>query len=197
MPATVPGCVHTDLLAAGLIPDPVLGRNEQLLGWVGEADWTYRTRVRRPTSRRTSGSTWCATGSTPSPSSSLNGSPVGATKNMHRSYRFDVGTAARRDNELTVTFRSPVRYAEAMRDQLGDRPGPYPAPFNFIRKMACNFGWDWGPALRHRRHLAADRSACLEHRTAGRRATPGHRLCRRHRRLSTCTSSSSALPTCR
>ncbi|MBS3966210.1 MAG: hypothetical protein KGZ60_03010 [Truepera sp.] len=28
LPATVPGCVHTDLLAAGLIPDPYLERNE-------------------------------------------------------------------------------------------------------------------------------------------------------------------------
>ncbi len=28
VPATVPGCVHTDLLAAGLIPDPYLNANE-------------------------------------------------------------------------------------------------------------------------------------------------------------------------
>ena len=28
VPATVPGCVHTDLLAAGLIPDPYYAQNE-------------------------------------------------------------------------------------------------------------------------------------------------------------------------
>jgi beta-mannosidase len=32
IPATVPGCVHTDLLAAGRIPDPYLDTNEAELG---------------------------------------------------------------------------------------------------------------------------------------------------------------------
>ena len=77
----------------------------------------------------------------------LNGRRVGETFNQHRSYRFDVRSLVSADNELTITFRSALRYAEELRDRLGDRPGPYPAPFAFIRKMACNFGWDWGPAL--------------------------------------------------
>jgi beta-mannosidase len=80
----------------------------------------------------------------------LNGQPVGETFNMHRGYRFDVRPHLKRDeNDLVVTFASPVRYAERMQKELGFRPycnGPA-GPFNFIRKMACNFGWDWGPAL--------------------------------------------------
>ena len=43
VPATVPGCVHTDLLAAGLIPDPYRDDNEERLHWIGHRDWVYRS----------------------------------------------------------------------------------------------------------------------------------------------------------
>ncbi|MFF5122096.1 glycosyl hydrolase 2 galactose-binding domain-containing protein, partial [Dactylosporangium aurantiacum] len=43
VPATVPGCVHTDLLAAGLIPDPYLDDNEVALSWIGRTAWVYET----------------------------------------------------------------------------------------------------------------------------------------------------------
>ena len=43
IPATVPGCVHLDLLAAGLIPDPYLDENELAVAWVARADWRYET----------------------------------------------------------------------------------------------------------------------------------------------------------
>ena len=42
LPATVPGCVHTDLLAAGKIPDPFYGTNELDLQWIEERDWEYQ-----------------------------------------------------------------------------------------------------------------------------------------------------------
>jgi beta-mannosidase len=40
-PAEVPGCVHTDLMTAGLIPDPYLDGNEAALRWMYEVDWRY------------------------------------------------------------------------------------------------------------------------------------------------------------
>src|SRR5512133_3969728 len=40
-PGTVPGCIHTDLRAAGKIPDPYYRDNEQMLQWIGEVDWSY------------------------------------------------------------------------------------------------------------------------------------------------------------
>ena len=42
-PAEVPGCVHTDLMAAGVIPDPYLDGNEAALRWMHEIDWRYAT----------------------------------------------------------------------------------------------------------------------------------------------------------
>jgi beta-mannosidase len=63
---------------------------------------------------------------------------------MHRSYRFDVTGLSGR---LSVRFASAYAEAEAVRERLGERPNAYPEPFQYIRKMACSFGWDWGPTL--------------------------------------------------
>src|SRR5690606_19023920 len=78
----------------------------------------------------------------------LNGVPVGSARNMHRRYRFDLAGALRPgENRITVHFSAPYGYAEHWRAELGDRPAAYAEPYPFIRKMACNFGWDWGPTL--------------------------------------------------
>src|SRR3954447_23098641 len=147
VPASVPGCVHTDLLAAGLIPDPLVGRNEELLGWIGETDLAYVTTFAEGLGEFERADLVCA-GLDTVAAIEVNGAAVGKTHNMHRSYRFDVTAQLHeRDNRLTIGFTSAVRWAEEQRALLGDRPGPCPAPSTFIRKMACNCGWDWGPSL--------------------------------------------------
>ncbi|WP_320065106.1 glycosyl hydrolase 2 galactose-binding domain-containing protein [Micromonospora sp. RTGN7] len=147
VPATVPGCVHTDLLAAGLIPDPYLDDNETALAWIGRTDWIYETTFDRPAGDADRVDLACA-GLDTVATVTLNGAEVGRTENMHRSHRFDVTHVLRPGaNTLTVRLDSAYRYAEAHRDRLGDRPNAYPEPFHFIRKTACNFGWDWGPTV--------------------------------------------------
>ncbi|MBR3411696.1 MAG: lipoprotein [Bacteroidales bacterium] len=47
LPATVPGCIHTDLMAQGIIPDPFYGTNEDSVQWVGDRMWKYRTIITR------------------------------------------------------------------------------------------------------------------------------------------------------
>ncbi|MFC7327420.1 glycoside hydrolase family 2 protein [Marinactinospora rubrisoli] len=153
IPAHTPGCVHTDLLAAGLIPDPYLGDNEHRLSWIGRADWRYRTVLPTDGLAGAERVDLVCEGLDTVADLALAGRPVGAVRNMHRAYRFDLtavaavagGTPGGR--ELTIDFTSPYRYAEAVRAELGDRPAAYPDPYPFIRKMACNFGWDWGPVL--------------------------------------------------
>ncbi len=141
LPASVPGCVHTDLLAAGLIPDPFLGRGETEVAWVGRRAWTYERDLAAGDSahERTD---LVFDGLDTVAEILLDGRPLGRVRNMHRSYRFDVTGLSGR---LTVRFASAYDEAEAVRAAVGDRPGAYAEPYQYVRKMACSFGWDWGP----------------------------------------------------
>ncbi|TCC53578.1 glycoside hydrolase family 2 protein [Kribbella capetownensis] len=143
--ATVPGEVHTDLLAAGLIPDPFDGDNEGKLAWIGRTDWSYRTTF-----------DWAADGHAvqelvadgldTAATVTLNGTELGKTWNQHRRYQFDVtGLLVAEGNELVIDFAGPVRTAEELAESLGLWPHTNHHPYNAIRKMASNFGWDWGP----------------------------------------------------
>jgi beta-mannosidase len=139
--------VHTDLLAAGLIPDPYLDDNESRLGWIGRTDWVYETTFSWTDRGEPEVDLVCA-GLDTVATLSLNGVQLGQTENMHRSYAFPVRhLLVDGENRLRVSFESAYRYAQRLADRLGARPSAYPEPFNFIRKMACNFGWDWGPNL--------------------------------------------------
>src|SRR5258708_35586872 len=44
--ARVPGNIHTDLMALGLLLDPHLAENEAGVGWVEEKDWWYQKHFR-------------------------------------------------------------------------------------------------------------------------------------------------------
>ncbi|MGP3933189.1 glycoside hydrolase family 2 protein [Nonomuraea sp. KM88] len=147
IPAAVPGSVHTDLLTAGLIDDPYLDDNETRLGWIGRTDWVYETSFEWSDDGHERADLVCE-GLDTVATVRLNGHEVGATANMHRSYRFAARDLLREGaNTLQVSFRAPYAYAEEQRARHGERPGAYDEPYAFIRKMACNFGWDWGPTL--------------------------------------------------
>lgn len=148
IPATVPGVVHTDLMEAELIAHPFLGTNESSAQWIAEVDATYRTTF-----------DWVDTGDDrvdllaegldTVATITLNGTEVARTRNQHRSYRFDVRELLRpTGNELEVRFGAPMREAREAESRIGAKPLVADAlPYNALRKMACNFGWDWGPTL--------------------------------------------------
>jgi beta-mannosidase len=148
VPATVPGTVHTDLLDAGLIPDPFLGGNEADLAWFHRSSWLYRTTLRAAPAEPGERVDLVFDGLDTVAFVELDGVEIGRTVNMHRGYRFDVGhLLTGEDQTLTVRFEPALEYAERVQSELGERPRPYPHPFNAVRKMACSFGWDWGPDL--------------------------------------------------
>ncbi|MFP4222622.1 MAG: glycosyl hydrolase 2 galactose-binding domain-containing protein [Phycisphaeraceae bacterium] len=152
LPASVPGCIHTDLLAADLLEDPYLGYHELEQFWVGRAEWEYRTRFTADAEALNEDRVeLVCDGLDTIATVRLNGETVGTAEDMHLAYRFDVKSVLREgENELAITFHPAVPYARDWAHRMGDLPRAehvHGQPFNFIRKMACNFGWDWGPSL--------------------------------------------------
>ncbi len=149
---SVPGCIHTDLLAAEKIPDPFYRDNESLVQWVGETAWVYsRTFNVSSCFLDRESLTLCCNGLDTLATIELNGHVVGESDNMFRTWEFDVGSCLKAgQNELKVTFESALPYIEE-RNQKHSLPGfgrSYePSGRGWIRKSPCNFGWDWGPVL--------------------------------------------------
>lgn len=152
--ATVPGCVHTDLMAAGLLVDPYVGLNEREQVWIDGVDWCYTLRFDGPGDARSAGCVeLVCEGLDTIARVELNGVVVGESVNMFVPQRFSVKDELKETgNTLSITFGSATAYAQRECDRLGGLPFAGEAseaktPYNMIRKMACNFGWDWGPAL--------------------------------------------------
>ncbi|KKC32037.1 glycoside hydrolase family 2 protein [Devosia psychrophila] len=147
IPAKVPGTVHTDLLAARLIPNPYLDLNEIAVDWVGRCDWRYELAFDWHDQSAGTVELVCP-GLDTFAQLVLNGAIIGETANMNREYRFDLGGLLRDGaNTLSILFESAWTRGEALAKQYEPRPNNYPGPANLMRKMACNFGWDWGPTL--------------------------------------------------
>ncbi len=79
----------------------------------------------------------------------INGISVAKTKNMHRSYRFDITSTLKiGENEIKIRFTPAVPYVR-------EKDAAYPLHgsqepikgYGHIRKMHCMLGWDWGPCL--------------------------------------------------
>ena len=162
LPASVPGTVHTDLMANGLIEDPFYRLNERKVQWVDKKDWVYQCSFEISTEEferqhhelRFEGLDTYA-------SVYINDIRVLQTNNMHRTYTVDVkehlleGT-----NTLRILLESPIKKGVELYDALdykipvsandqaetGEVPGGKRVNV-FTRKAAYHYGWDWGPRL--------------------------------------------------
>lgn len=143
--ATVPGCIHTDLMDHDLIPDPFYGTNEDSVQWVSGRDWTYRTQFLKKDIKG------CFAdlefdGLQCYADVLLNGDTLFRASNMFRSYRLtlikeqDILDA----NTLEVHFH-PTSVADSL--ALASLGYDVPDPRVFSRTAPYQQGWDWGPKL--------------------------------------------------
>jgi beta-mannosidase len=149
--ATVPGCVHTDLLANKLIEDPFYRDNEKKEQWIDKKDWEYRTTfsVTAQTLARENVEL-VFDGLDTYAEVYLNEQLVLKADNMFRTWRVDVKSTLKiGDNTLRILFRSPVNEILPLMAKLNYK---LPAPNDqgektspFTRKAPYQYGWDWGP----------------------------------------------------
>ncbi len=153
IPAHVPGCVHTDLLTHGLLPDPFYRDNELQQMWIGETDWRYvRAFDVQPELLAEGCLMLRCHGLDTLATLRLNGVEIGRADNMHRIWEFDVTAHTRLGtNTLEIDFAAPMPFVRRMDAERGVMAGwVEPMRINsgaWLRKEPCNFGWDWGPKM--------------------------------------------------
>ena len=150
LPAQVPGTVYTDLLRAGAMEDPFWRDNERAAFDLMEKSWEYRR-------------TFSVSGEDLSADEILlrcegldtlahlwvNGKKLADADNMHRTWEWSVLSLLRPgENEIRVCFDSPLRYVaeEHKKRPCWESTDATPG-FAHLRKVHCQFGWDWGPRL--------------------------------------------------
>lgn len=153
VPATVPGCVHTDLLAANIIEDPYYRDRELEVQWIGQADWAYTRsfEIDAEVLGHDHVNLNCE-GLDTFAAVTVNGTQISTTDNMFRSWEWEVKQRLKPGaNEIQVKFTSPLPYGDEKQKQhylihTGDEGHRIPGGA-WVRKEACNYGWDWGPKL--------------------------------------------------
>ncbi|MDP6532649.1 MAG: glycoside hydrolase family 2 protein [Candidatus Marinimicrobia bacterium] len=155
-PATVPGTVHTDLLASEIIPDPFYGQNEKAVKWVETEDWEYVTAFDLTADALQKDKIELVfEGLDTYADVYLNRIKILTANNMHRSWQVSVKPILHPGrNELRVHFHSSVKTGQKKLDAF-----PYLVPASnepaeigkqtsaFTRKAQYHYGWDWGPRL--------------------------------------------------
>ncbi|MGQ8337447.1 beta-mannosidase [Sunxiuqinia sp. A32] len=161
-PATVPGCVHTDLMAIGEIEDPFYRLNEHDVQWVDKLDWEYKTNFELSKSRlKKDRLAFDFKGLDTYADIYVNGEKLRSTDNMFREYLVDAKEfLIEGSNEIKIVFHSPIKEGIKKYDanefeipvsendlaEIGQVEGNKKVSV-YTRKAGYHFGWDWGPRL--------------------------------------------------
>ena len=146
---SLPGDAVSALYDADLIPDPYWGKNEYDLRWVAEREWI----ASRIFTLESDACDLVLSGLDTVVDVKVNGQVVLRAENAFRTYRIDLtGIGKAGENEIELHFHSSVAEA-AVRQKNQPFFIPYsvdncPIPNgNMLRKVQCDFGWDWNIAL--------------------------------------------------
>jgi beta-mannosidase len=145
--ASVPGTIHTDLLAERLIPEPFYSDNEDKLQWVGQIDWAYKTAFDIPKDFVPGKKiNLVFEGLDTVADIILNDEKIDSVNNMFRKHNYDVTSLIKKkNNKLEINFTSAENYAKAQEALNGKVPVALRSERVHIRKAQYSFGWDWGP----------------------------------------------------
>ena len=155
-PASVPGCVHTDLMNNAMIPDPFFGTNEQTLQWIGEKDWVYHATFDAPPDLlRREQVELVFKGLDTYATVVLNDSLLLSADNMFREWRKECKSRLReRGNTLSIRFGNvfdenlpKYRSAPYRLQAYGNNDQADVKIAMYSRKAQFHYGWDWGPRL--------------------------------------------------
>ena len=150
IPATIPGSVYSCLLENKLMPDPYWRDNELDALKLMENDFLFSEHFVPEKEVLSSDRVILKfDGIDTIADITLNGTFLGHTENMHRSFEFDVKELLKEgENELTVKFFSPLKFCAASHEKIKNMESTDAVPgYPQLRKAHCMFGWDWGPRL--------------------------------------------------
>ncbi|MGQ1891455.1 beta-mannosidase [Thermophagus sp. OGC60D27] len=157
MPAKVPGTVHSDLMANGIIEDPHIEMNEDQVQWVEKQDWVYRTTFNVDQSLLSGPDVieLFFKGLDTYADVFLNDVKILEADNMFVGWKVDVKDhLIEGENRLRIYFHSPVKEGMKKLKQLDyllpatNEQAPEGERTNvFTRKAPFHYGWDWGPRL--------------------------------------------------
>ncbi|CAG9954940.1 unnamed protein product [Clonostachys rosea f. rosea IK726] len=147
-----PTNVHLDLLHHKLIPDPFIGKNENQVQWVGEAQWVYRTTFSSPEVGDGAKAVLAFDGLDTFATVVLNGEKILETDNMFIPERVDVTKILKSqgENELIINFDSAyLRGCKLVEKYPDHKWGCWNGDVSrlAVRKSQFHWGWDWGPTL--------------------------------------------------
>lgn len=146
--ATIPGTIHTDLLAHKLIPDPFYRSNEDSVQWVSKKDWEYRTSFDVNKNVLSKDSIELVfNGLDTYADVYVNEKLLLSANNMFRTWHVSVKNILQEKNSLRIVFKSAERYADSAAKAALPLVRPSENNRHYTRKAQYNFWWDWAPKM--------------------------------------------------